>query len=37
MVSKVVLWLLGAVNKLNEYPLRDSAGHPVMANAEEGR
>jgi hypothetical protein len=28
---------LGAVNKQNEGPLRDSAGRPVMANAEQGQ
>ncbi len=28
---------LGAANKQNEGPLRDSAGRPVMANAEQVR
>jgi hypothetical protein len=37
MVRRVVRWLLGAVNEQNEGQLRDSAGRPVMANAEQGR
>ena len=36
MVRKVVRGPLGAVNE-NECPLLDSAGQPVMANAEEER
>jgi hypothetical protein len=37
MVRKVVRWPLGAVNEQNKDPLRDSAGRPVMAHAEQGR
>jgi hypothetical protein len=37
MVRKVVRWTLGAANKQNEGPLRDSAERPVVANAEQVR
>ena len=37
MVRKVVRWPLGAVNEQNEFPLRDRAGQPMIANAEEER
>jgi hypothetical protein len=37
MVKKVVQWSPGVVNKQSEYPLRDRARQPVMANAEERR
>jgi hypothetical protein len=38
MVRRVVRWPLGAMmNEQNEAPLRDSAGRPVMENAEHGR
>jgi hypothetical protein len=36
-MKKFAQWPLGAVNEQNEFPLRHSAGQPVVANAEELR